>query len=90
MELVLELEALRPDPRAARPHLDLVVGAELGAEVDLDAREDERGEVAEDPDPCLLEVRRVHGVVDVSHRVAVAEPDALDVHEREVGHGAMV
>src|SRR4051812_42355081 len=87
---VLQVEALRPDPRAARRHLDLVARAQLGAEVDLDAREDERIEPPEDADPGLLEVRRVDGVVDVAHRVAVAEPYALAVRERELGHAAMV
>src|SRR4029079_7161288 len=77
VDLVLELEAFRPDPGAARPHLELLTGAQLGAEVDLDTREYEVGEPAEHLDPRLLEEGRVDGVVDVAHRVAVAEPDTL-------------
>src|SRR3954451_11870122 len=87
---VLEVEALRPDPRAARRHLDLLARVQLRAEVDLDAREYVRIEPTEDADPSLLQVRRVDGVVDVPHRVAVAEPHALAVRERELGHAAMV
>ncbi len=70
---MLEIEALRPDPRAARAHLDLLAQPQLRAEVDLDAGEDERDQVAEDADPGLLEVGRVDGVVDVPQRVAVPE-----------------
>ena len=59
---------------------------QLGAEVDLDARQDERLEAAEDADACLLEVRRVDGVVDVAHRVAVAKANTLALDPRELGH----
>ena len=74
---MLELEALRAEPTNARPDLDLLAGAELGAEVDLDAREDELAEPAEDVQPRLLEVGRVDRVVDVPERVAIPEADAL-------------
>ena len=83
---VLEVEALRADPRAARAHLDLLPHPQLGAEVDLHAREDEAREAAEHADPRLLEVGRVDGVVDVAHRVAVAEADLVAVDERARRH----
>ena len=46
-------------------------------------------EAAEHADPRLLEIRRIRGVVDVAHRVAIVEADALAMHERELGcrHG---
>jgi len=87
---VLQVEALRPDARAARRDFDLLARAQLGAEVDLDARQDERVEPAEDADPRLLQVRRVDGIVDVAHRVAVAKAHSLLVDERVLGHAAMV
>src|SRR4029077_19106399 len=90
-DLVLELEALRADARAAAAHLDLLAGAQLGAEVDLDACEDERLEVAENADPRLLEVRRVDRVVGVTHRVAVPKADVLALDPwKPLGHAAMV
>ena len=81
---MLEVEALRPDPGAAGPHLDLLAHPQLGAEVDLDPGEDEGVQAAEHADPGLLEVRREDRVVDVPHRVAVAEADAVAV---DVGKG---
>ena len=86
MDLVLEVEALRPDPRAARPHLDLLGGAKLRAEVDLDPGQDELREAAERLDPRLLEKGRVDRVVDVSHRVAIAPAHALAAHPRPITH----
>ena len=80
---MLELEALRAEPTNARPDLDLLAGAELGAEVDLDAREDELAEPAEEVQPRLLEVGRVDRVVDVAERVAIPEADALPANVRE-------
>ena len=84
-DLVLELDALRPDPRAARAHLDVLADVDLRAEVDLDAGEDHRAEPAERIEPRLLEIGRVDGVVDVPERVDVAKADALVDDEREVG-----
>ena len=86
MDLVAQVEALRADAIRAAAHLHLGRCAQLGAEVDLDAGEDEVGETAEDADPRLLEVRRVDRVVDVAERVAVAEAHALPVDERELAH----
>src|SRR4029077_7735505 len=70
-DLMLELEAFRPNVGAAAPNLDVLTRTELRAEVDLDAGENERLQVAEDADTRLLEVGRIDGVVDVPHGVAV-------------------
>ena len=87
MDLVQQVEALRPHPLEARADLDLTGLAQLRAEVDLDAREDEVAEAAEDADARLLEVRRVDGVVHVADGVAIAEAHALPMNERKLGHG---
>jgi hypothetical protein len=47
-------------------HLDLVAEANLGPEVDLDVGEDDRPELAEGFEACLLEISGVDGVVHVS------------------------
>ena len=83
---MLELEALRPDVGTAAPYLDVLAAAQLGPEVDLDTGEDERLEVAHDPDARLFEVGRVDRVVDVSHRIAVAEADVLSLDPGVLGH----
>ena len=83
-----EVEALRPQAVEPAPDLDLVGLAQLGAEVDLDPREDEVAETAENADAGLLEVRRVGGVVDVTHRVAVFESEPHSVDERELAQRA--
>ena len=85
---MLEVEALRPDPGAARTHLDLLAHAELRAEVDLHPGEDEVDQVAEHADPRLLEIGREDRVVDVPHRIAVAEAHAVAVNVRERDHAA--
>ncbi len=85
---MLQVEALRPDPGAARPHLDLLAHAQLRAEVDLDPGEDEVDQVAEHADPRLLEVRGENRIVDMAHGVAVAEADAVAVNVGEGRHAA--
>jgi glucosamine--fructose-6-phosphate aminotransferase (isomerizing) len=82
-DLVHEPEALRADIRAAASDLDLLTRMQLGTEIDLDSCQDERLQPAEDADSCLLEVRRVHGVVGVAHGVAIAEADVLVLHPGE-------
>ena len=78
------------EPAAANVDLDGVAEPHRQAVVDLDAGDDDRvGRRAapeEKCDPRLLEVRQVDGVVDVPHRVEVAEADGLAVDE----HAAMV
>ena len=85
---MLEVEALRPDPGAVRAHLDLLPHSQLRAEVDLDPGEDEVDQVAEHADPGLLEVGREDGVVDVPHRIAVAEANKVAVNVGEGRHAA--
>src|ERR1700730_16099888 len=87
---VSEVEALRLDAGAACADLDLLVGAQLRAEVDLDTGQDERLEAAEHPDPRLLEVGREDRVVHVAHRVAVPQPGALSMDEREAAQLSVV
>ncbi len=62
----------------------------LGAEVDLDAGEDDRPELAERVEARLLEVRGVDGVVHVAERVDVAETHVFANHEREAAHCPML
>ena len=87
---MLEVEALRADAAAAGADLDLLAGSQLGAEIDLDAREDELQRARREPRPGLLEVRRVDGVVHMPHRIAVAEPDAFAPDEGELAHRRIV
>ena len=40
----------------------------------------------EERDPRLLEVRQEDRIVDVTHRVEIAEADLLHVRDRALGH----
>src|SRR5215211_506062 len=93
--LVLELEALRPQPGRAHPDLDPFAQCDRRAEVDLDAREDQvllrvvaRTVRLEVRDARRLHVRREDGVVDVAHAVQVAKTNRIAEHEGEPVHAA--
>jgi glucosamine--fructose-6-phosphate aminotransferase (isomerizing) len=92
--LVVEVEALFPDAADARADLECLTERGAGAKVDLDARNDDE-EIAEGVHthdlahvghPGVLEVGEIHGVVDVSECVEVAERDLLQADEAESLH----
>jgi glutamine---fructose-6-phosphate transaminase (isomerizing) len=85
LDLVLDVEALRPDPGDPRPDLQRLAERCPRTEVDVDLGDDheeilERFDlehVAQVPDPGVLDVRQIDGVVDVAEHVEVAERDLL-------------
>jgi glucosamine--fructose-6-phosphate aminotransferase (isomerizing) len=95
-QLVLELEALRPQPGRSHADLDLVAVRDRRAEVDLGAGEDhrhfagvrlvERAEAPQKLDSRRLDPGQVDGIVHVPHRVEIAEARRLAVHERVPVH----
>src|SRR5215210_7050888 len=93
-EHVLEVEAL--DAEAARAHrnLDLAAETDGGAEVDLDAGDDD-GHVLEAPgcagveqvrNTSRLNVGQKHRIVNVAERIEVTEADALAMDELGCRH----
>src|SRR5436305_12567632 len=93
-QLVLEVEALGAEPAGADGDLDLPPEAHRGPEVDLDPRDDQvhvlepdrEPLLLEERDPRLLEVGQEDCVVDVTHRVEIAEAHLLDVDHDALGH----
>ena len=93
-DLVGQREAGSPDLADADPDLELV--AEMGRRsiVALGARDDHAGmrrrragHLAPERQPPLLEIGEVDGVIDVAHRVAVAEAHAQPMTVRDLaGH----
>src|SRR5215218_7944647 len=93
-QLVVEVEALAAETARAHRDLDLLAEADGGAEVDLDAGDDDghvlqggcRTELLQERDARRLNVGQEHGVVHVTHRIEVPEANALAVDE----HAAML
>jgi fructoselysine-6-P-deglycase FrlB-like protein len=91
---VLHLEALRADPRHARPDLERLRKAGGRAKIDGDSGQDERELVAEVRpehldevgDSSRLEIGEVDGVVDVAGGVDIAEFDVAPEHEAVALH----
>src|SRR5262249_46495673 len=81
-DLVLERETRSADRADPQPYLEIVAEMRRRAVVAFRARDDHArvrrrtaGHLAPERQAALLEVREVHRVVDVAHRVAVAETD---------------
>jgi glutamine---fructose-6-phosphate transaminase (isomerizing) len=86
--LVLEIEALAPDPSDPDADLDLFAEGDRRAEVDLEPRENQTllrvpagADGLEIGEARRLHVRREDRIVDVIHSVEVVESDHLAVHE---------
>jgi hypothetical protein len=90
-------------PLETQPDFELFALVSLGPEIDLGAGQDEAltplplrrppefqtGLPAPEIDPRLLEVRGIGRVVDVTERIAVAEPDdqaVLDQQRRQMAY----
>src|SRR5262249_1840820 len=96
-DVALVREARSADRREAELHLELVAVPRLCPKVDLRAREDhalsalparrdrprdEANLLAPQREPRLLQIREIHGVVDVAERVAVAEANGQPMRDQ--------
>src|SRR5919108_5788015 len=85
LDLVLDVEALRPDPGDSRADLERLAERGAGTEVDVDLCDDheeifegfDAEDLAQVADSGVLDVRQVDGVVDVPEHVEVAKGDFL-------------
>jgi glutamine---fructose-6-phosphate transaminase (isomerizing) len=95
-QFVFQVEALASEARCAHPDVHLLPKAHGRAKVDLDSRQDhchlgradavERTQSPEELDSRVLQPREKDRVVHVPHRIEVAKPRRLAVHERVTVH----